>query len=73
MILPGEGALPIGHVTSAGRRVLGEGAIGLGLVAGGPDRLGDVLIVTSPTRGLKGRVRLVEPIFHDPEGALYRD
>jgi sarcosine oxidase subunit alpha len=73
MILPAEGAAPEGHVSSAGRRVLGEGAIGLGLVKGGPDRLGEELIVSSPTRGLRGRARLVAPMFHDPEGARYRD
>jgi sarcosine oxidase subunit alpha len=73
MILPAEGAAPEGHVSSAGRRVLGDGAIGLGLVKGGPERLGEVLVVSSPTRGLRGRARLVAPIFHDPEGERYRD
>ncbi|MDB5483539.1 MAG: Sarcosine oxidase subunit alpha [Caulobacteraceae bacterium] len=77
MILPADGepggAAPEGHVSSAGRRVLGEGAIGLGLVRAGPERLGEVLVVSSPTRGLRGRARLVAPIFHDPEGQRYRD
>jgi sarcosine oxidase subunit alpha len=73
MILPAEGAAPEGHVSSAGRRVLGEGAIGLGLVKAGLDRLGETLVVSSPTRGLSGRVRLVEPMFHDPDGARLSD
>ena len=73
MLLAADGAAPDGHVSSAGRRVLGEGAIGLGLVKGGPDRLGETLIVSSPTRGLRGRARLVAPVFYDPEGTLYRD
>ncbi len=73
MLLPASGAAPEGHVTSAGRRVLGEGAIGLGLVKAGPDRLGETMIVASPTRGLEGRVRLTTPMFHDPEGERYRD
>jgi len=73
MLLPRAGAVPAGHVTSAGRRVLGEGAIGLGLVAAGPDRLGEVMIAASPTRGLNGRVKLTEPMFHDPQGARYAD
>jgi len=73
MILPADGAPPEGHVSSAGRRVLGEGAIGLGLVKAGPDRLGEELVVSSPTRELHGRVRLTAPVFHDPEGARYRD
>ena len=73
MVLPADGAPAEGHVSSAGRRVLGEGAIGLGLVKGGPDRLGETLVVSSPTRGLHGRARLVAPMFHDPEGTRYRD
>ena len=73
MLLPRAGAKSEGHVSSGGRRVLGEGAIGLGLVEAGPDRLGEVMLASSPTRGLQGRVKLVAPIFHDPEGARYRD
>jgi sarcosine oxidase subunit alpha len=73
MILPEGGGPALGHVSSAGRRVLGEGAIGLGLVSGGPDRVGETVIAASPTRGLRGRARLVSPIFHDPGGARYRD
>jgi heterotetrameric sarcosine oxidase alpha subunit len=73
MILPREGAAPEGHVSSAGRRVLGDGAIGLGLVRSGPDRIGEVMIASSPTRRLSGRVRLTEPVFYDPAGLRYRD
>jgi sarcosine oxidase subunit alpha len=73
MLLPSPGAAPQGHVSSAGRRVLGEGAIGLGLVEGGPDRMGEIMTVSSPTRGLQGRVKLVAPMFFDPDGARYRD
>jgi sarcosine oxidase subunit alpha len=73
MILPAAGGAAEGHVSSAGRRVLADGAIGLGLIKAGPDRLGEVMIADSPTRGMRGRVKLVAPIFHDPEGALYRD
>ncbi len=73
MILPAPGAAPEGHVSSEGRRVLGEGTIGLGLVKAGPDRIGEVMIACSPTRGLTGRVKLAPPIFYDAEGARYRD
>ena len=73
MLLPRAGAVPQGHVSSAGRRVLGDGAVGLGLVAAGPDRIGEVMIASSPTRGLTGRVRLAAPIFYDPEGQRYVD
>jgi sarcosine oxidase subunit alpha len=73
MILATPGGTPEGHVSSAGRRVLGEGAIGLGLVQAGPDRLGEIMMVSSPTRGLHGRARLVAPLFFDPDGTRYRD
>jgi sarcosine oxidase subunit alpha len=73
MILSTPGGIPEGHVSSAGRRVLGEGAIGLGLVQAGPDRLGEIMMVSSPTRGLQGRARLVAPLFFDPDGTRYRD
>ena len=73
MLLPRDAAAPDGHVTAAGRRVLGEGLIGLGLVTAGPGRLGETLVVSSPTRGKRGRVRLTAPVFYDPEGARYVD
>ena len=67
---PGE---PEGHVTSAAPRVLGEGAVALAFLRDGGARLGETLIAWSPTRGASARVRVVEPVFHDPEGARYRD
>ncbi len=73
MLTDRPGARPSGHVTSAGVRTLCDGAIGLGLLHGGLDRRGEIIEVTSPTRGLRGRVRVVEPLFHDPEGDRYRD
>jgi sarcosine oxidase subunit alpha len=73
MLLANKGGKPQGHVSSAGRQVLGDGAIGLGLLAGGADRLNEMIIVASPTRGLEGRARVVAPVFHDPDGAAYRD
>jgi sarcosine oxidase subunit alpha len=73
MLLPRRGARPEGHVTSAGRRVLGEGAIALALLNGGLERRGETLLAASPTRGQTAVVSVVDPIFHDPEGARYRD
>jgi len=67
---PGE---PEGHVTSAGPRVLGEGAVALAFLRDGGARLGETLIAWSPTRGVSARARVVEPVFYDPEGARYRD
>jgi sarcosine oxidase subunit alpha len=73
MLLPRRGARPQGHVTSAGRRVLGEGAIALALLNGGLDRRGETLLAASPTRGQTMRVSVVDPLFYDVEGARYRD
>ena len=73
MLLAARGRKPEGHVTSAGRRVLGEGSIALGLLAGGSERLGETLLASSPTRGRAVGVTLVPPIFYDAEGARYRD
>jgi glycine cleavage system aminomethyltransferase T/NADPH-dependent 2,4-dienoyl-CoA reductase/sulfur reductase-like enzyme len=73
MLIAKPGAEPEGHVTAAGRRVLGEGSIALALLRDGPDRIGETLTATSPTRGLKARVRVVAPVFHDPQGARYAD
>ena len=62
-----------GHVTSAGPRVLEKGGVALGLLAGGMARDGDTLTASSPTRGRQVRVTVTAPVFHDVEGARYRD
>ena len=67
---PGE---PEGHVTGAGRRVISDGFVALGVLRDGPERLGETLIAWSPTRGVSARVRVADPVFYDPEGARYRD
>jgi sarcosine oxidase subunit alpha len=73
MLLTARGERPQGHVTSAGRRVLGEGGIALAMLSGGPERLDEILLATSPSRALAARVRVTAPIFYDAEGARYRD
>ncbi|WP_408589890.1 2Fe-2S iron-sulfur cluster-binding protein [Novosphingobium sp.] len=73
MLVAREGAKVEGHVTAAGRHVLGEGGIALALLADGPDRLGAEFLATSPTRGMHTRVRVVSPHFYDPAGERYRD
>ena len=73
MLLSASTAPPVGHVTSAGRRVLGSGAVALGLLRAGRSQHGAELIATSPTRGQNVRVRVVPPIFHDKDGEAYRD
>ncbi|WP_304186761.1 2Fe-2S iron-sulfur cluster-binding protein [Phenylobacterium aquaticum] len=67
---PGE---PEGHVTAASPRVLAQGSVALALLRDGADRMGETLIAWSPTRGVSAKVRVVEPVFYDPEGARYRD
>ena len=73
MLLPALGTEPDGHVTTAAPRVAGEGSIGLALLRDGQTRLGEILIASSPTRGLNTRVRVVLPVFYDAEGERYRD
>jgi sarcosine oxidase subunit alpha len=74
MLLTKAGGRAEGHVTSAGLRLDGTGAgIALGLVEAGPGRMGETLIAASPSRGRSVPVRVTSPVFHDPEGARYRD
>jgi len=73
MLVSAHGAPVQGHVTSAARSVLGEDAIALALLAGGHARKGETLLAWSPTRGQEARVTVTDPVFHDPEGARYRD
>jgi sarcosine oxidase, subunit alpha len=57
----------IGHVTSSYLSpTLGRG-IALGLVKGGRGRIGQTLYVPMPSGEIP--VRVVPPVFHDPEGA----
>jgi sarcosine oxidase subunit alpha len=72
LIAPGSAA-PQGYVTSAGSRVFQPGGIALALLGGGMARLGEHLTVSSPTRNLAVRVRVVVPMFHDAAGERYRD
>ncbi len=73
MLVASVGAKVEGHVTSAGPRVLEDGGIALALLRGGRARLGETLVASSPTRGKYVTVTVVEPVFHDPKGARYRD
>ena len=73
MLVPGIPDAPQGHVTGAGQRVLGEGYVALGFLRDGGERSGEDLVAWSATRGNMARVRVVNPVFYDPEGARYRD
>ncbi|MEG3153711.1 FAD-dependent oxidoreductase [Sphingomonas sp. RB1R13] len=73
MLITRTGDKPQGHVSAAGRDVLGGGSLALGLLEGGFARTGEELVATSPTRGQEARVRVVAPHFYDPAGERYRD
>lgn len=74
MLVAREGERPQGHVTTAAPRVAAEtGWIGLALLREGTRRHGERLVAWSPTRGLAVPVTVGLPLFHDPEGARYRD
>jgi sarcosine oxidase subunit alpha len=72
MLVADRGASVAGHVTAAAPRVLGEGGVALALLRGGRGRNGEMLLATSPTRGVEARVTVTEPLFYDLEGARYR-
>jgi len=73
MLVAEHGAPVEGHVSSAGPRLLETGGAALALLAGGMAREGETLLATSPTRDRHVRVTVTAPVFHDPEGARYRD
>jgi heterotetrameric sarcosine oxidase alpha subunit len=61
-----------GHVTSIAFSGVCDQWIALGLLANGPDRLGEIVVASSPLRGTQISVEVCSPIFFDPEGARLR-
>jgi len=61
------GTRPIGHVTSSYFSATLDRSIALAMIAGGRDRTGATLYVT--TEGRPAAARVVAPVFYDPEGA----
>ncbi len=61
-----------GYVTSAAFSPTRGHWIGLGLLKGGPQRLGERIRAHSPIRGGDTEVEVVLPVFVDPEGARLR-
>lgn len=61
-----------GHVTSVAYSPMLGHWIGLGLLARGPRRHGEVLRAHDPVRGLDTEVEVVPPMFFDPEGLRLR-
>jgi len=58
----------IGHVTSVTHSPTLGRDIALALVERGPEREGETLVMWSPVHEQKTRVRVVSPMFLDPEG-----
>ena len=69
----GAGKMPmLGHITSTTYSpVLGKN-IALALVQGGLEREGQMLYAAHPLRGEHTPVRVVQPVFFDPEGERVR-
>jgi heterotetrameric sarcosine oxidase alpha subunit len=61
-----------GHMTSAGFSPMLGHWIGLGLIARGPDRIGEVVRAYDPMRGRDTAVEICSPLFFDPEGSRLR-
>lgn len=62
----------LGHMTSvAAWSTLGH-SLGLGLLAGGADRIGTTVIAYDPVRGRDVPVEVCHPIFYDPRGEKLR-
>ncbi len=62
----------IGDVTSCTPSVLVEGWVGLGLLAGGRQRIGSRLLAVSPLHGESVEVEIITPHWFDPENARVR-
>ncbi len=64
---PAPGSAALGHVTSSYWSEALHRPIALAVVAGGRGRMGETLHVPMPGGAIP--VRVVSPVFHDPEGA----
>jgi glycine cleavage system aminomethyltransferase T len=47
-------------------------SVGLGLLAGGADRIGAIVIAHDPVRGHDIPVEVCHPVFYDPKGEKLR-
>jgi sarcosine oxidase subunit alpha len=61
-----------GHVTSVCMSPAIGSWIGLGLLAGGSQRIGERIVAASPVRDQFVEVEVCSPVFFDPEGARLR-
>ncbi len=61
-----------GYVTSVGYSPDLECMIGLGFVSGGPDRLGEHVVMRDHLRDLTVEMEICSPVFIDPDGGRVR-
>ena len=61
-----------GHVTSAAWSPTLGHWIGLGLLAGGPRRIGEIVQAVNPLQNLATDLEVVASVFHDPDGQVPR-
>ena len=62
----------LGYVTSVGFSPTLGHMIGLAMLSGGPDRMGDTIRLVDHTRGIDTLCEVVNPVFFDPEGGRVR-
>ena len=58
----------LGYVTSAAFSPALGHWIGLGLIAGGPKRIGERVTLADPLRGRSTDAEVCDPVFYDPAG-----
>ncbi len=68
-LAPGHDA---GHVTSVCLSGVFDQWIGLGLLANGPERIGEIITAASAVRDTRIDVEVVSPVFFDPQGGRLR-
>ena len=61
-----------GYVTSVGFSPTLGHFIGLGFLADGPNRVGEVVKMVDHVRKVETTVEICSPVFHDPEGEKLR-
>jgi methylglutamate dehydrogenase subunit C len=62
-----------GYLTSAAYSPALDSWIGLGMLANGPNRYGEIIRAADPLRGSDTLVEICSPVFYDPDGVRLRD
>ena len=72
LVLPSAPAESLGFITSSTPSTQGDAWIGLALLAGGRDRMGQRMIAASPIHAENTEVEIVSPHHLDPETSRVR-